>query len=130
MVVDYYLGPGGANAGSGQRDLQPHPAAAPAAQPRDEVEQGDLPAVLRPQHRVRVRDVLGSSAMRAVPSRHEPWTMPRTSEGATRTRGLLRRRLTLPESPPVTIHSRSSTTANQIGVRTSAPFLRKVARLT
>ena len=72
--------------------------------------------------------------MRAVPSRHEPWTMPRTSEGATRTRGLWRRRLTLPESPPVTTQSVGSpcspgTTANQIGVRTSAPFLRNVARL-
>src|SRR5438552_19127758 len=59
MVVDYYLGPGGANAGSGQRDLQPHPAPAPAAHPREEVEQDDLPAVLGAHHVVCVRDVLG-----------------------------------------------------------------------
>src|SRR5205823_5624289 len=59
MVVDYYLASGDAKAGSGEGDLQPHSAAAPAAQPREEVEQGDLPAVFRPQHRVGVRDVLG-----------------------------------------------------------------------
>src|SRR5882762_7171660 len=71
MVVDYYLAPGDATPGSGQGDLQPHPAAAPAAQPREEVEQGDLPAVLGPQHRVRVRDVLGivGEARRALAPR-------------------------------------------------------------
>src|SRR6266404_3038485 len=63
MVVDYYLGPGGANAGSGQRDLQPHPAAAPAAQPREEVEQDDLPAVFGAHHVVGVRDVLAPRAV-------------------------------------------------------------------
>src|SRR6267142_6607388 len=59
MVVDYYLVPGDANAGSGQRDLQPHAAADPAAEPREEVEHDDLPAVFGAHHVVRVRDVPG-----------------------------------------------------------------------
>src|SRR5215470_3552352 len=71
-----------------------------------------------------------SCAIRAVPSCHGPCTMPRTSHAATRTRESWRRRLTLPESPPVIIHSASPVVANQIGVRTSVPLRRNVARLT
>jgi hypothetical protein len=50
--------------------------------------------------------------------------------GRDATRGLLRSRLTLPESPRVTMTRRSPIIANQIGVRTSAPVRRNVARLT
>src|SRR5262249_36958842 len=60
-----------------------------------------------------------SCVIRAVPSCHGPCTAPRALHGATRTRGSRRRRLTLPESPPVIIQRPPAPSANQIGVRTS-----------
>src|SRR5580704_12942014 len=67
--------------------------------------------------------------IRAVPENSGPVIFPRMVHGANRTAGLLRMRLHLPESGRVMTKSLPFCSPNQIGVRTSAPVLRKVARL-
>ena len=51
-------------------------------------------------------------------------TVPRTEHGATRTCGLVRIRLTLPEPASVTIQSSAPCGTCQTGVVTGVPFLR------
>src|SRR5258705_5560172 len=59
-----------------------------------------------------------------------PVIFPRIVQGATLACGLFRMRLYFPESFRVIKYNLPSSSANQIGVCTAKPFLRKVARLT
>ena len=67
------------------------------------------------------------STIDAVPSTHGPVTRPRTVQGATRTRGLLRMRLTFHESLRVYAYSASPCRTNQTGVLTPSPFFLNVS---
>src|SRR6266576_1196229 len=59
-----------------------------------------------------------------------PVIFPRIVQGATFTCGLFRMRLYFPESLRVMKYNLPFSSANQLGVCTARPLLRKVARLT
>ena len=77
--------------------------------------------------RTRGKSSLGRT--RIVARNSGPVTFPRMVQGAIVAFGLLRMRLHFPVLLLVMKQSRPLSSANQIGVRTATPFLRKVARL-
>jgi hypothetical protein len=58
-----------------------------------------------------------------------PFGFPRLSLGTTRTRGLLRNRLTLPDLAGVRTYSTPLSSTNHKGVETAAPLFLYVTRL-
>ena len=75
----------------------------------------------------RMRPLSSAATMRAVPENFGPVILPRIVQGAILTCGLFRRRFTLPSLPLVMKQSLSFSSANQTGVYTGTPLLRKVA---
>src|SRR2546427_6843004 len=67
--------------------------------------------------------------IRASPSTHEPLTVPRMLQLATRTRGLLRIRFIFPVPESVRTNNSPFSSTNQTGVRTATPVFRYVSML-
>src|SRR5829696_87115 len=70
-----------------------------------------------------------STTTRARPSIHALFGLPRPSLGTTRTRGLLRNLLTLPDFAGVRTYSTPPSSTNHKGVATAAPLFLYVTRL-